>query len=454
MITHKQLTANAISGKTARACESCLKSRARWFCPADDAFLCRACDLVVHSANELAGRHERVRLQTASFKAPVHHDSNDDDILNNNNHSTHSMTSHLPTWHRGFQKKARTPRNTKSAKSSLEKHAMTPVVPEMSSDEGSVEEENEEQMVFSVPTFDPFEVPCDDEFNISLIGFEREGGIDHGWGTLPGFDHLSSENDLVEFAADVESLLERGVDEEVHSTVPFVTSKETDSKRILPFEKGFLKNEAMVKVEDEQGEDAMIENCDYQFDWAMDLENEVLNFEASNHKGNCGVGEEDEEKEKKVTVAVAVVEPKVEEELLGNVEGKNKRKKISLRLNYEDVINAWAGSSPWTTGRQPEFDPDHDGWPNYMGGVDPLEEYYQGGAIMGGRRNVDGRDDGRQARVSRYREKRRTRLFSKTIRYEVRKLNAEKRPRLKGRFVKRTSLTPVVGLGPHPLSLP
>ncbi|KAJ8434772.1 hypothetical protein Cgig2_008625 [Carnegiea gigantea] len=450
MITHKQITTNAISGKTARACESCLKSRARWFCPADDAFLCHACDSVVHSANELAGRHKRVRLQPASFKPPVDHDSNDDDILNNNNHSAHSMTSHLPTWHHGFQKKARTPRNMKRAKSATEKHAVIPVVPEMSSDEESVEEENEEQIVFSVPTFDPFEVPCDDEFNISLIGFEGEGGNDHGWGNLPGFDYLSSENDLAEFAADVENLLERGVDEEVHSTIPLAASKETDSERILPLEKGFLKNEAIVKVEDEQEEDAMIENCDCQFEWAMDLENEVLNFEASNGKGNCGVGEEDEEKEKKVVVVA--VEPQVEEDLLGNAEGKNKRRKISLRLNYEEVINAWPGSLPWTTGHRPEFDPDHDGWPNYMGGVDPLEGYYQGGGIMGGKRNVEGGDDGRQARVSRYREKRRTRLFSKKIRYEVRKLNAENRPRLKGRFVKQTSLTPVERLGrtfPH-----
>jgi hypothetical protein len=38
---------------------------------------------------------------------------------------------------------------------------------------------------------------------------------------------------------------------------------------------------------------------------------------------------------------------------------------------------------------------------------------------------------GKQARVLRYKEKRRTRLFSKTIRYEVRKLNAERRPRIK-----------------------
>ena len=43
----------------------------------------------------------------------------------------------------------------------------------------------------------------------------------------------------------------------------------------------------------------------------------------------------------------------------------------------------------------------------------------------------DGQSGGREARVLRYKEKRRTRLFSKKIRYEVRKLNAERRPRMK-----------------------
>lgn len=37
----------------------------------------------------------------------------------------------------------------------------------------------------------------------------------------------------------------------------------------------------------------------------------------------------------------------------------------------------------------------------------------------------------REASVLRYKEKRQSRLFSKRIRYEVRKLNAEKRPRMK-----------------------
>ena len=56
----------------------------------------------------------------------------------------------------------------------------------------------------------------------------------------------------------------------------------------------------------------------------------------------------------------------------------------------------------------------------------------------------------REARVSRYREKRRTRLFAKKIRYEVRKVNAEKRPRMKGRFVKRTTLPPLPRPPPPP----
>ncbi|AEE32393.1 B-box type zinc finger protein with CCT domain-containing protein [Arabidopsis thaliana] len=44
----------------------------------------------------------------------------------------------------------------------------------------------------------------------------------------------------------------------------------------------------------------------------------------------------------------------------------------------------------------------------------------------------------REARVWRYRDKRKNRLFEKKIRYEVRKVNADKRPRMKGRFVRRS----------------
>lgn len=46
----------------------------------------------------------------------------------------------------------------------------------------------------------------------------------------------------------------------------------------------------------------------------------------------------------------------------------------------------------------------------------------------------------REARVLRYREKRKNRKFEKTIRYASRKAYAETRPRIKGRFAKRTVL--------------
>ncbi|KAH9301211.1 hypothetical protein KI387_012794 [Taxus chinensis] len=47
---------------------------------------------------------------------------------------------------------------------------------------------------------------------------------------------------------------------------------------------------------------------------------------------------------------------------------------------------------------------------------------------------------GREARVMRYREKRKNRKFEKTIRYASRKAYAETRPRIKGRFAKRTDV--------------
>lgn len=47
----------------------------------------------------------------------------------------------------------------------------------------------------------------------------------------------------------------------------------------------------------------------------------------------------------------------------------------------------------------------------------------------------------REARVMRYREKRKNRKFEKTIRYASRKAYAETRPRIKGRFAKRTENT-------------
>ncbi|XP_073118282.1 uncharacterized protein [Elaeis guineensis] len=103
---------------------------------------------------------------------------------------------------------------------------------------------------------------------------------------------------------------------------------------------------------------------------------------------------------------------------------------LSLKLDYEEVLTAWSGrGSFYIDGDGPQVVPDlhHTTSPVLV------EVRSTGWRVPESEREVGNRE----ARVMRYKEKRRSRLFSKRIRYEVRKLDAEKRPRSKGRFVKR-----------------
>ncbi|XP_058111074.1 zinc finger protein CONSTANS-LIKE 7-like [Magnolia sinica] len=96
---------------------------------------------------------------------------------------------------------------------------------------------------------------------------------------------------------------------------------------------------------------------------------------------------------------------------------EEEKKTISLNLNYQEVLDAWSdGRSPWADDYSVLMAND-----GYVGEVPVMEEEKRR----------------KEARILRYKEKRQSRLFSKKIRYQVRKINADKRPRLKGRFVKR-----------------
>ncbi|XP_020237646.2 zinc finger protein CONSTANS-LIKE 16 isoform X2 [Cajanus cajan] len=398
--------ANAVGGKTARACDSCITKRARWYCAADDAFLCQACDSSVHSANPLARRHERVRLKTASFK------SGDE--------------QQPPTWH---TKKARTPRHGKHSPVSRNSN-INPfyLVPEVGSEEVNSQDENEEQLLYRVPIFDPLVAElCGTNSSASSATSTDEGGVAAAAAAAAAaaevekkgvesnvFCHnnemenlhglLPSDAELAEFAADVESLLGRGLENECvgMEVLGLVDAKE----------------ECWVKVEEEEEEEE-------EEHGAVEMEMEMVggrdeSFELSFDYEMC---EEVNEKE--------------------DEEEKRKKKKISLQLDYEGVIIAWPSQkSPWTTAHRPNLDPDQC-WHECMGGCGTAVDNPYGEMGMGGFGiHPVIMDGGREARVSRYREKRRTRLFSKKIRYEVRKLNAEKRPRMKGRFVKRASFAP------------
>ncbi|XP_015066906.1 zinc finger protein CONSTANS-LIKE 16 [Solanum pennellii] len=129
----------------------------------------------------------------------------------------------------------------------------------------------------------------------------------------------------------------------------------------------------------------------------------------------------------------------------------NKRQQqLSLKLDYDEILNAWSDKGPlYLQSQSPQIVPDiHDDFlafdmPFSINGqlMSSSSVVHRVPEVIGNeQREVEDEEmkaGRREASVMRYKEKRQNRLFSKTIRYQVRKLNAEKRPRVKGRFVKR-----------------
>ncbi|KAK9091265.1 hypothetical protein Sjap_024442 [Stephania japonica] len=489
--------ANAVSGKTARACDSCMRRRARWYCAADDAFLCQACDSSVHSANSLARRHQRVRLKTASLKPCDHEEPNS---LGESFGGGGGGGGGIPAWHRGVRRKARTPRPGKPKAEQLMMLAMNqlPLVPEIGSDDQVPNDENEEhELLYRVPVFDAFvaelcksETPPSEGGLISndyggggaIVGLDNmrfaskdvlaehdENNCGHELENLHGL--LPSDMELAEFAADVESLLGRGLDEDSFGMEGLGLLDAQDGGTYNQEYQFRLSTNGMVKIEeddednkeDDEGMNNKVRSsssikCARQLDSEMktsrsetleldfDCETPTTGGEDEVHEEKVGVGDGDA----RTKTMVVMMKKKNKNGNNDHQEAtiKKKKRKISLRLDYDAVIAAWASEgSPWTTGDRPEFNLDDHCWIENIGtwGTEFHHQGYGGGGEMGcnGHVGLLG-DGGREARVSRYREKRRTRLFSKKIRYEVRKLNAEKRPRMKGRFVKRASF---VGVG-------
>lgn len=373
MISSKRVS-NAVGGKTARACDSCVKKRARWYCAADDAFLCQACDSSVHSANSLARRHERLRLKTSSLKPAADHIDQGEAA---------PLEKSAPSWHRGFTRKARTPRHGKhvthhqyhkSRKYSKEKNLQNPfsLVPEVGGDDSTTssheENEDDQQLLYRVPIFDPFVADhqlraettnTDHDGNSDGILFESKVNISsvansghHEVENVHGF--LPSEMDLAEFAADVESLLGRGLENECFGMeeLGLMDCKENESTDQSCLGSG------KVKVEVEDTKEGPVMEAETETD--MMREPFELNFEDYDSPASCG--DEDD----KVAVEMKPMKNGGVDENEGDNDAKNQKKKILLKLDYEAVIRAWdSHGSPWTTGDRPEFGAD-DCWPDCM----------------------------------------------------------------------------------------
>ncbi|KAL5212678.1 hypothetical protein ABZP36_023525 [Zizania latifolia] len=425
----KEKAGGAVGGKAARACDSCLRRRARWYCAADDAFLCQGCDTSVHSANPLARRHERLRLRASSpppttTKARA---SSVEEAVAGTTTTSKRQGVASPAW---SKRKARTRRpQVKSVGQLLSRRLVVPEMAVESSDERRADEDGaqeEGQLLYRVPIFDPAlsqfcsPPPIDDAAAASSSCFKEdadgavEGTKDPAVAPSPvqqlpdsfvSFEPTDAE--LREFAADMEALLGQSLDDSNELQDSFYMET---LGLMTPAEEG-----SRVKMEP----DGVVSNSRGSLALGRPkLKPKAASADVLDIDFNCS----SEHKSSTSNGAAA--------------DSQFFQRSLDLRLNYEAIIESW-GSSPWADGRRPHGQL-HDFLPN--------DHHYSGMWSAGGGghgaeattprlRTVDGAE--REARVTRYKEKRRTRLFSKKIRYEVRKLNAEKRPRMKGRFVKR-----------------
>ncbi|RRT49395.1 hypothetical protein B296_00052446 [Ensete ventricosum] len=387
---------DAVGGKAVRPCDGCLRHRGRWYCTAHNAFLCHICDSSVHSANPLVRRHQRFRLTPTSLIGEPGESS--------------------PSWLVGFERKARTSR-PQHRTNMMAAGGFPEQLVDVSVDEDA-DGEQEEELSYRVPTRNPLVAsfcspppPLDNSNATSSGDAAPKTSVELSDNTpaspsttnkMDGFFPMDLE--ISEFAARIKSLLGGDV----------VGGDDTFCVANLELAEPVAENTG-YSIED-NARHVKMEQPDCEED---ESEGELeLNLE-------CSLPFSRGDEEDKVAGTAVTGDQGAE-------------KKAKLRLDYESIIMAWSrqGSSPWTNGERPQINVDNC-WPDYM-------DMWTGrgmeteGACHGGEIGAYLGDGKREARVTRYREKRRTRLFSKKIRYEVRKLNAEKRPRMKGRFAKRT----------------
>ncbi|CAM6063252.1 unnamed protein product [Sphagnum tenellum] len=434
-----QATAMAIAGRASRACDVCGIQRARWYCAADEAYLCAKCDTTVHGANALALRHDRVRL--APHGVPLQKSSSS----RTSRPRPHHLRS-LTTCARGG---GPPPRYNKIQKSSIK-------------DEGMVQVKIETVSDFMVRDLD---LMIDDDEEAGRKKSSNWGGAHE----VPAFITVMQEDHGHEF----DEISPGG-----GGFAPgFREGRSASSDSFSPFFKG----KAAAHAEDELSNDAdqflvpdCLDNCcgldDSGVEICCDVDGTISLVVEEDSSVVKKEGDQEEEEEK-----ISAVEEEDEFKLFSSkdllltskdsgggstefestdfastdfgspdfeaLSEEDLRQLPSLRLDYEDVLNAWSDRGAfWMDSQRPRLLNSDDSnaaaarmeVPGMM--VPVMSADGEATAMAAAAAEV-----GRQARVLRYKEKRRTRLFSKTIRYEVRKLNAERRPRMKGRFVKRTS---------------
>ncbi|KAH7294956.1 hypothetical protein KP509_27G026400 [Ceratopteris richardii] len=513
MVSKDLKTSMVIAGRGARACDMCVKERAKWYCAADEAYLCDNCDGSVHSANAVAKRHERRKLgcNGTIVKIKSLNDQNqkvkpnDDSLATSRRTPSHPLKEETHTWCSTIRKRSRTPRKGPNHSNFTrtpfcEGGSIIPVVKE--------EKDETSLLLYDLLTADDHfgDFSATSNFDVKAEPFSPSS-------TLTSKDHIDIKIEEADFCHEVpsydpllEDLISSSHEDIMEALMPSspslcnVSSSSRASTSVKleigsPDDTQFKESKRQKRLTDidglpqdqtecsgADGNESLSVNEDSDIDTfdVMDLcsnanfddigkgseltedlpDIEMWKSAYTFDQGNCSnmfEGNPFKGKGERELALECINMDGLQEGLRSHYEcdttqEPNKSKPLCLRLNYEDVINAWSDKgSLWMDGQRPQVVPD----------INILDhgnlEY---GMIMMGDSGCNNSvssqagqvpplmmtDNGREARVMRYKEKRRTRLFSKKIRYEVRKLNAERRPRMKGRFVKRTVIAAVTAM--------
>lgn len=367
--------AAAVGGKAARACDGCLRRRARWYCAADDAFLCQGCDTAVHSANPLARRHERLRLRPSSPLQTTPPPTGTGAAAKRKRHD-----EVVPAW---FRRKARTPRggHAKSVAGQALSRRLV-VVPHATAGgdsppddgrngEGEFEVE-EEQLLYRVPIFDPALAefcspppPLEDAAALAPSCNEDGGAVEDPAKPdpatpaaaaaplaqfFPDGGHATNfgptDAELREFAADMEALLGHGLDDGNDEGSSFYMETLGLLEPV-----GMMGDDdaTRVKVETDGGSACEASGTlAYGLELDPEASDEMLDIDFNYYGSPEDATTTDEKAASSDTCADAA---------------QFLHTSLSLTLDYEDIIQSW-GSSPWTGGGERPHVKLDDSWPH------------------------------------------------------------------------------------------
>lgn len=403
-------TAMAIAGRASRACDVCGSQRARWFCAADDAYLCHRCDQNVHSANALSLRHERVRLNPNGSSLKLHKSSakpsshlktsdNSEGVVTGRSSSTATTPTHK-------NQKVQSPSLPSRKRSRLSTrpnpHLKCPVsfskAPIGSSsarkktkreDHGKKSKVKVEDMEFENPRDGTHEVPDFITVNIqeSHLGF-HEG---HEGASSQSLAEYFKGKSAVDVDVDAQEELSGDSDQFLVPTGYLDSGVDFDGAMgsLIGEDGTFIGGDVFGEMELCGSRDLSEEDYNLDISDIVGLRGDALErdcceiseaggtSEAGTSKGDGTDGLESCEYEarggpftKSFTYKVKAesfadctetIKKEAAEMLRCSLEGLSEEeiKHVpSLRLNYEDVLSAWSDKSLWTDGKRPQTVPD------------------------------------------------------------------------------------------------